>query len=206
VPDAAVFACAATGALSGVALAITGAAPATANDPSVAAVALVGVAWPFAPVATASLGAARAFFAPASAAATAALVAVADADAAAAESVVVCAGAAAADEVAALAADDVAAIAAAAMASGAVALPDPAGAAGALVEAMMTGIATAIGFGIGIVTDGPPGCAAPLGSAAEVLSEDDFPVDFEVLAFEGSEFEPVCWTVSPLVLVLASDG
>lgn len=44
VPDAAVFACAAIGALSGVALAITGAAPATANDPSVAAVALVGVA------------------------------------------------------------------------------------------------------------------------------------------------------------------
>ena len=129
------------------------------------------------------------------------MVAVADADAAAAESVVVCAGAAAADEVPA---DEVAAIAAAAMASGAVALPDPAGAAGALVETMITGIATAIGFGV--VMDGPPGCAAALGSAAEVLSEDDFPVDFEVLAFEGSEFEPVCWTVSPLVLVLASDG
>lgn len=137
------------------------------------------------------------------------MVAIADADAAAAELVVVCAGAAAADEapadeVAAIAADDVAVITAAAMASGAVALPDPAGAAGALVEAMMTGIATAIGFGI--VTDGPPGCAAALGSAAEVLSEDDFPVDFEVPAFEELEFEPVCWTVLLLVLVLAPDG
>jgi hypothetical protein len=156
-------------------------------------------------VAAASIGAARTFFAPASAAVTAALVAVADADAAAAESVVVCAGPAAAavpaDEVAAIAADDVAVIAAAAMASGAVALPDPAG---ALVETMITGTATAIGFGV--VMDGPPGCAAALGSAAEVLSEDDFPVDFEVLAFEGSEFEPVCWTVLLLVLVLASDG
>jgi hypothetical protein len=78
-----------------------------------------------------------------------------------------------------------AAIAAAAIASGAGALPDAGAAAGTLADVMATGIATATG--LGMVADGPPGCAAAAESVAdpatELLLDDGFSADFADSAF-----------------------
>ena len=107
--------------------------------------------------------------------------AVAVAVAAGSELVLICA----VDAAAAVEAGALAAIAAAAIASGAVALPDAGAAVGTSADMMATGIATATA--LGVVADGPPGCAAAAESvadpAAELLLDDGFSADFADSAF-----------------------
>jgi hypothetical protein len=116
------------------------------------------------------------------------------------------AGVACADEaVGGAMAGDVAARAAAAIASGgAVPLPDAVVAvaaevaevaAGAFVDAMMTGSAMGAAFA---TADTPPGCADALESVEELSSDDDLSVDFVVPAFEPSAVGLDCWDVPAL--------
>src|SRR5258708_15080849 len=97
-------------------------------------------------------------------------------------------------------AGELAAIAAAAIASGAVALPDAGVAVGICVDARITGIATATAFGV--VTDAASCCAEAAtveASGAEVVSEEDFSVDFFSVDVAVPAFKVLdCWTASVL--------
>src|SRR5258708_2411899 len=99
-------------------------------------------------------------------------------------------------------AGELAAIAAAAIASGAVALPDAGVAVGISVDARITGIATATAFGV--VTDAASCCAEAAtveASGAEVVSEEDFSVDFFSVDVAVPAFKVLdCWTASVLAL------
>ena len=100
-------------------------------------------------------------------------------------------------------------MAAAAMASGAVALPVAGGAAGASVDTMATGIATATGFGV--VTDAVTCCAEAGLSVVAVLSEDGLSLVFVLPSFESADFVLGGWVVaavfaSALAAALASEA
>jgi trimeric autotransporter adhesin len=226
--DAAVFAGAATGALSSVVFGTGTVAPTAAvNARSVAAAAAVCVAGCFTAPATAALaGACTAIFAVAAgpvvgltedelAAADTVTPAAADAvTAAAPESLFVWIGDAAAD------AGELAAIAAVAIASEGAALPDAGVAGGIFVAAMAMGIATAIGFGV--AAEAASCCAGTAatnkGSGAdeapgvEAVSEANFSAGFFCVgcampAVRAVDLAPDCLAASVLALAatLASE-
>ena len=193
-------------AFPGAAFGVTGTAAATAlvNAAALAGVALACVACWITGAATAPPAAAEiAVFAVAvPAVAVLAVVFPAAASAAAVvESVLIWADEAACAETACV----LAAIAAAAIASGAVGLPDVVAAAGTFVEAVVTGIATATGFGVVAVS---AACwARMVRSVADVSPPADLSVDFAGSVFGAPvDFAWDGWDapelVGPLVLAL----
>jgi hypothetical protein len=184
----------------GVAFAVTGTVAATAlvNAAAFTGAALAGAACWIAGAATAAEIAIFAVAVP-EAVAFAVVVVAAASVAAVFESVLIWADEAACAEIACV----LAAIAAAAIASGAVELPDVV-AAGTFVDAVVTGIATATGFG---VVERPACWTRMVRSAADVSPLADLSVDFVGSAFEAlPDFVCDGWVapvlVAPLVLAL----